>query len=1616
VQKRQLLSRGLWKNKKEEKKVMKIKQVLAAFLTLAVTISPLQTFAADETTSDTRYLNIPVETTLAKSELGNPFLGFDGDGNILYGGDPSILVDGDTVYAYVGHDTSEVEWYQMPDYRAYSSKDLIHWKYENMILDMTQVSWALDRVTAWASQVIKFKGKYYLLFCTPTNISGEKEGHCIGVAECDTPTGNFVALDTPLIYNSQTGFDEPWYDIDPTAWVDKDENGNDETLYIGWGNTHAYVCQADVNEDGHLYVIDQNDNGIVSKEDGDIVQFTFNGNPNDAGFTEASYFYRQQDENGNYYGDYYVFYAAGWREQMAYSTTDDLMSGQLEFGGIVMPPSTTANTNHPAVFDYQGKSYFVYHTGALPWGSGFRRSACIDEFTVKEDGSIDPILMTSTGLAGVTTQIFDSEGAAIAHEAYENPLTDSDYPMTKKVMVDASAKVDDAKWELEKGKVNPENEAYVSIQSYNKPGLYLCADGTDIVLTQDYKRNDEETRKNMTFRTLEGFAGSGVTFESAAMPGYYLVSQDGDLKLSKTPSKEECSFQVKTDAAAVSLDVMKTKRLYTVGSELKTDDIRATVSYENGDTARVTDFTTNADSIDMNKVGKKELKVTYKDGENKIETVVPIRVVEKSKTASSEKQNQQSVQLSAYEQKASADNGPVKEYSFENDLNGADLRTLHNDGSYNGAAVYEEGKYGKALRLGDYGIKLNTGIIGQEYTVSMWVKPSQPVPNNGSLIYLGAPKGANELWTSLAGDGTGGLKLWATGDGHAWTTAFSGISLPTDEWSFVTLKQVGNLVVLYVNGEEKASGSAARPLMESANDIYIGVNHWDPLYQGLVDEVAVYDEALSEEEIAALYGTRDPEAVFDKLGFAIDEDVVTYTGVSSRLQVKLPAGVSSKAAGITYTSDTAEVAEVSENGIITAKKKGTAIITTKVTVGSVTKTAETKITVQDKEELEKLPVAAQYDMDAAEGAVIPDVSGKGNNAAIVNPDGISCVNDGGRTVLNITGTDSYLTLPSDIYSSLTDKEAFTIEATYARTQQNANTAWLFCFGSKAESVGKNYLFYAPFFGNGIRAGIKDDRTEHIYNSNSSLEAERYYTVDMVFDHGTVSLYIDGVLAGPALLSGMDMETIVKNGTADGILGYIGKSCWSSDPNFQGKIDSFKVYDKALTAGEVQISNPENQKKLEERLNEALNENVIIGENNTSVDAISCDMNLVPALDGMDIGWVSSDPEVIAADGSVTNPEKDAKVTLTAYLSHGLMTAEKTFEVTVKPMNLDELEAMLKEAKELDDTVFEKDSTAALTELMESLGENPLEGITSQQNAEDVKDALQLAVSRLVYLNIYKEPWDMIDEIKPKEDAAYQAGNTEVLFELPEELKNCVTVTYSSDNEEVAVYKDGKAEAVADGTAILTVTVTAKKDGFPMEYSTCVQVGENAGKLPYVDVKEGDWYYDAVAYNYFAKTMTGLDKTHFAPADTLVRGQFAAVLHKMNGMPVMEYTERFSDVTEPDWFKDAVLWAAEKKIVTGYTGTDLFGANDPVTRAQMATMMYRYAKDYKGYDVNVDGDYSSFPDAGDVQVFAIDAMKWAVSEGIITGKTINGQLLLDPQGSANRAECATIIQRFLEKYN
>ena len=188
--------------------------------------------------------------------------------------------------------------------------------------------------------------------------------------------------------------------------------------------------------------------------------------------------------------------------------------------------------------------------------------------------------------------------------------------------------------------------------------------------------------------------------------------------------------------------------------------------------------------------------------------------------------------------------------------------------------------------------------------------------------------------------------------------------------------------------------------------------------------------------------------------------------------------------------------------------------------------------------------------------------------------------------------------------------------------------------------------------------------------------------------------------------------------------------------------------------------------------------------------------------------------------------------------------------------------------------------------------------------------------------------------------------------------------------------------------------------------------EPAAELPYVDVEKDDWFYDAVYYNYFAGTMTGLDPTHFGPDQSLARAQFAVILYRMNDTPEVEYEAIFPDVEDEVWYTDAILWAADTGVVTGYTNTGEFGPSDLINREQMAVMMYRYAN-YKGYESDAPADISGYKDAGKVSAFAEEAMEWAVGNGIISGK--DEGTVLDPQGNATRAECATIIMRFIEKF-
>lgn len=174
-----------------------------------------------------------------------------------------------------------------------------------------------------------------------------------------------------------------------------------------------------------------------------------------------------------------------------------------------------------------------------------------------------------------------------------------------------------------------------------------------------------------------------------------------------------------------------------------------------------------------------------------------------------------------------------------------------------------------------------------------------------------------------------------------------------------------------------------------------------------------------------------------------------------------------------------------------------------------------------------------------------------------------------------------------------------------------------------------------------------------------------------------------------------------------------------------------------------------------------------------------------------------------------------------------------------------------------------------------------------------------------------------------------------------------------------------------------------------------------------DVTPDAWYTDAVQYAYDNGLMTGTSTTTFEPNTTTTRGMIVSMLHRLEGSPAVGIAD-FSDVAGGDWYADPVAWAASEGIVGGY-GDGTFGPNDPITREQMASILYRYA-DYKGLDVSARASLDAYSDADSVSPWASDVMSWAVSEGIISGMTED---TLAPQGTATRAQVAAMFQRFLE---
>ena len=179
--------------------------------------------------------------------------------------------------------------------------------------------------------------------------------------------------------------------------------------------------------------------------------------------------------------------------------------------------------------------------------------------------------------------------------------------------------------------------------------------------------------------------------------------------------------------------------------------------------------------------------------------------------------------------------------------------------------------------------------------------------------------------------------------------------------------------------------------------------------------------------------------------------------------------------------------------------------------------------------------------------------------------------------------------------------------------------------------------------------------------------------------------------------------------------------------------------------------------------------------------------------------------------------------------------------------------------------------------------------------------------------------------------------------------------------------------------------------------------------PFTDVSEKDWFYNDAMFVYKNGLMLGTSKTLFSPHGTVTRGMMATILWRMEGSLAPKDENSFTDVEAGRWYADAITWTTENGIFAGYS-KDKFGPDDPITREQLTAIFYRYA-DYKGYKLTVTENLDKFEDADKITDYAKMVMQWAVGNGLIKGKSEN---LLDPQGTATRAEISAMLHRFIEK--
>lgn len=925
----------------------------------------------------------------------------------------------------------------------------------------------------------------------------------------------------------------------------------------------------------------------------------------------------------------------------------------------------------------------------------------------------------------------------------------------------------------------------------------------------------------------------------------------------------------------------------------------------------------------------------------------------------------------------------VSYYSFDS----FDGNTVKDQwGTRNGIAADScslvKGKSGNALKITEAGqgivLSETSGFTTKDdWTVAYWVKTTSDF--NQEISVLEDSLKQTSLSLKMASDRASGFRV-GDGSGDVLTMSYG---FTKDQWYHVAWVQDADQgITLYVNGEKVTSNAwTSSHQVNAPLDVIGGTG-----FTGLIDEVKIYGKVLDQNAVAALMLTE---------GLNLNETEVTVNlGETYQIQTNLISDQEDKT--ITYASSDPQVISVSETGLVTALKKGTAQITVKNEAGGfsevITITAKVKLYSNSRipqyelpdsylSDIEKSPntdrqylgqpdmvltstgrLITAYPVGHGHGPIVMQISDDNGETWTEKtnlPDSWkNCQETPTLYVLNLADGTERIMLISGCPSWDLDKGGW--ETSYSDDNGETWTEYQHFWSEVQGEKHPTVVAMASMIQLQDENGNPIQKWMAVYHDYSYINYKTYLTFD---ENGNEQWsepepYLDEYrdvesshqICEVGLFRSPDGSRIVGLARSQSHA-HLSTMFWSDD---EGETWSEPIEIQGSLAGERHKAAYD---PITGKLVITFRE-IIYGEK-------------------IDSSWMAGDwvAWVGTYDDLMNQAEGEYRILIEEDWAQNAKSGDTGYAGLVV----------------LEDGTFIMDSYGHFDE---EFSKNYASG-----GSYNVKtDLCYIKQAKFKLADLEKEFGIESTVI----DLEFETPETEMILGEQQQLslKNSVnTVTWKSSDESVLkVDGNGKVTAVGPGTAKITVMAGTN--------SNSVMITVLGTEKIFTDIQTSHWYYDAVNWNYANQAITGFTDGTFGAKESISRAQFITILYRLEGSPEVTYQSIFKDVPDGRYYTDAVIWGSNLGLIKGIS-SNVFGTKDDITREQMVTILYRYL-DMKGYPIENAKELSGYKDTSMIGKYAKDAVKWAVENQILTGSTSNELL---PKNHATRAESAAIIMRF-----